>query len=93
MPSALSKSLNISIEIDQNIPNALCGDSFKLKQVQSNLQSNAIKFTNQGRIEIFVKTQRSTSEHTLLLEFQVRDSGIGVPKDKLPILFSSSNDI
>ena len=62
------------------------GDPHRLRQMISNLVSNAIKFTAQGEIHIDCREISRDGEHALL-EFSVRDSGIGIPEDKLGLLF------
>ncbi|MCF8168961.1 MAG: response regulator [Rhodoferax sp.] len=64
------------------------GDPYRLRQMLSNLVGNAIKFTARGHIEIEAREQ-SRSEHGALLEFAVRDTGVGIAPDKLPLLFQS----
>lgn len=87
-PGAIDKSLDLLYLIQPDVPPFLVGDMSRLRQILSNLVNNAIKFTEEG--EIFVSVER-TAEHDGLQEltFSVRDSGIGIPKEKIGILFEA----
>ncbi|USD42368.1 response regulator [Vibrio sp. SCSIO 43135] len=83
---AKEKNLLFECSVDEHIPNMLIGDSVRLRQVLINLLSNAIKFTSQGAITFDVRMSAMHSEHVSLL-FSVRDTGIGIDKDKLQDVF------
>ena len=72
------KNVELIIDVDTDIPNALIGDPNRLRQVIVNLTNNAIKFTNKGEIVIQVLKVMEQDE-TLRLLFSVKDSGIGIP--------------
>lgn len=83
---AKRKGLNLKLEISDDVPTIICGDSSRLRQIFNNLISNAIKFTNSG--EILVKVSKeSENEEDVLLKFIVSDTGIGISKDKQDFLF------
>lgn len=95
--SELNKSFSFKAEqsniqyieyIDSAIPELIKGDSGKLKQILTNLLSNALKFTHQGYIKM-ESTLISESENDLLLQFSVSDTGIGMQKDQIQLLFQS----
>jgi PAS domain S-box-containing protein len=86
MPKALEKNLEITTSIGANIPSMIIGDVTKLSQVLLNLFSNAIKFTPNGAIAVAVECAQQ-KEDTILLKFIVRDTGRGVPEDKVVHLF------
>lgn len=75
---------------DTHVPQTLIGDPFRLKQVLLNLIGNATKFTENGQIKLLVHTLEEADDK-LLLEFTVEDSGIGIPEDKLQLIFESFN--
>lgn len=90
--SAAEKHLTFSYHIEANVPDRIIGDQVRLKQVISNLVSNAIKFTNQGEILVRVAlhpNERVQTEDALCLVFSVKDSGIGIPKSKQNRLFKA----
>lgn len=85
-----SKSKNIAFEIvkENDLPNEVIGDSIRLNQILSNLLSNAIKFTHEGSIFVIIKELEHTPANTVI-EFQVKDTGLGIPKDKHEVIFDS----
>jgi signal transduction histidine kinase/DNA-binding response OmpR family regulator len=83
---AHEKGLEIMTDISSDIPATLVGDPVRLRQVIANLMGNAIKFTSAGHVMVAIDTQ-SAGEEDVLLEFQVIDTGIGIPKDKQDLVF------
>jgi PAS domain S-box-containing protein len=85
-PKALNKDLKISIRVDQQVPEVVNGDYVKLNQILNNLLANAIKFTERGKIELFISvSSRTNTEY--LLRFDVLDTGIGIDEEKLKFIF------
>ena len=90
--SASQKNINLSVEIDMNLPLQLYGDSLRLKQVLGNLIGNAVKFTERGNVEINVKLMEETTFYRTL-KFTIVDTGIGIPEDKQSLLFERFSQI
>jgi signal transduction histidine kinase/DNA-binding response OmpR family regulator len=87
---AFEKNLEFNIVIDPRIPARLCGDADRLRQILLNLASNAIKFTAQGEVAVDVLLQHPLESATPAawpLRFEVRDTGIGIPADRIEQLF------
>lgn len=84
---AIEKNIELISYISREVPSRVKGDPLRLQQVLNNLVSNAIKFTPSGSVSVTVK--RKYSKHTLLLEFEVKDTGIGIKKSKQANLFDS----
>jgi signal transduction histidine kinase len=80
------KGLVCEIDIDDNIPVYLIGDGSKLLQVLLNITFNAIKFTSAGKISIRVVCEEKGVDQ-VKLKFFISDTGIGIPKEKLPFIF------
>ncbi|MBI5258718.1 MAG: PAS domain S-box protein [Burkholderiales bacterium] len=84
---AQAKGLALDVEIGE-VPDALRGDPTRLSQALVNLLSNAVKFTERGRI--LLRAERVLSDAPgVLLRFRVRDTGIGIPREKLGQLFTA----
>ncbi len=76
------------LDIDPNIPNSLIGDPIKLSQIFMNLINNALKFTKNGKVSIVARLQ-SLHEQKAVLFFEIIDTGIGIPSEKLETVFES----
>ena len=86
------KNINLAYFIDDSVPASLVGDVARLRQILANLLSNAIKFTHRGEVVINVSAvPRRDEAHDIL--FAIRDTGIGIPEDKLDILFQSFSQV
>jgi len=85
---ALKKGLEFKLHIADNVPDLIKGDPVRLKQVLLNLADNALKFTKQGRVDIFLNCLESNS-CSVLLEFIIKDTGIGIAYEKQDIIFNS----
>ena len=84
---AASAGLRLIWSIDAGVPLLLKGDPGRVRQILSNLAGNAIKFTDTGEISIRVTTESET-EHAVLVRFEVKDTGIGIPEDQMHSLFT-----
>lgn len=86
LPKSMQKNIRLSSKIDPKIPDLLIGDPTRLNQILLNLVSNAIKFTEEGEIRIVIDLVEE-KEETVELLFSVKDTGIGIPKEKLNTIF------
>jgi PAS domain S-box-containing protein len=91
-PRALEKGLNLACLIEDGTPEALIGDSARVRQILVNLLSNAVKFTHQGEVFVSVDSERVDATHERV-HFAVRDSGIGIAAEHLPRLFQSFTQV
>ena len=82
------KNLQLDVQYDVNIPEVLEGDSTRLHQIIINLVSNAIKFTNKGKITVSVRKLFENQEN-VTVEFSVGDTGIGIAKGDLDMIFEN----
>lgn len=90
---AAHQGLDLIYEIEYNVPPQVIGDRLRLRQVLLNLVSNAVKFTEKGEVFIGVELQKTSDEDNLVLAFNVRDTGIGIPPDKLERLFKAFSQV
>ncbi|MFA5418060.1 MAG: two-component regulator propeller domain-containing protein [Bacteroidales bacterium] len=84
---ASDKNLEFVVNIGNNVPNQLIGDSLRIGQVLTNLCNNAIKFTSFGEVVIQVDLGEKINEHEGHLKVSVKDTGIGISKEMIPHLF------
>ena len=82
------KKLQFLTYIDPTLPNKVEGDATRIRQVLMNLVGNALKFTPNGHIELRVERQAED-----LIQFQVIDTGVGIPEDKLESIFDSFSQV
>jgi len=82
-----SKPIKFSLDIDENTALELLGDEFRLRQILNNLLSNAFKYTEKGEICLSVATEPGAEDGTVILAFQVSDTGQGMTNDQLERLF------
>lgn len=90
--TARQSGVNIRTSVSSDIPTILIGDSFRLRQVLSNLLGNAVKFTVAGEINVDI-TSVTFSKEEIKLKFIVSDTGIGIAEDKLHVLFQSFSQV
>jgi signal transduction histidine kinase/DNA-binding response OmpR family regulator/HPt (histidine-containing phosphotransfer) domain-containing protein len=89
--NASQKGLDLAYSIDPKTPEAIVGDVTRLRQIMVNLLSNAVKFTQRGEVVVSVKGESTGSDY--LLSFSVRDTGIGIPPDRMNRLFQSFSQV
>ncbi|HKC68773.1 MAG TPA: ATP-binding protein, partial [Bacteroidia bacterium] len=82
------KNLELVKEYDSRIPEVLVGDPVRLHQIILNLVSNAVKFTTKGKITVSVRLLNEDAEKATL-EFAVKDTGIGIPENKIEKIFEN----
>lgn len=84
--SAHQKGLALGAFFDHNLPRQVRGDAGRIRQVLTNLVGNAIKFTPRGEVVVHINLKERRGD-TLIVRFEVRDTGIGIAEDVLPQLF------
>ena len=88
-PKAQAKGLDLAMHIDPAMPNWLLGDSGRVRQMLMNFVGNAVKFTEHGSIAVVARTsdKPSTEDGFTNVTIEILDTGIGIPEDKIEILF------
>ena len=89
---AEKKSLELICGIDPRVPRTVNGDPVRFRQVVMNLISNAVKFTEQGEVSVHVAVEQEDAAEAFV-KVEVRDTGIGIPKDRLDRLFQSFSQV
>jgi len=90
---AAEKNIELNVHIDSALPRKVLGDFQRIKQILVNLVGNAIKFTEKGEILLLVRqvSRQTPQGDKTLLHFSVRDTGIGIPPEKIGQLFQAFN--
>jgi PAS domain S-box-containing protein len=86
---AEDRGLALALEIDEQVPSRLSGDPLKIGQVLANLLGNAVKFTDAGSITLGARVIECRDGGVRLVEFEVRDTGSGIPADRLADIFEA----
>jgi len=89
---AYEKNIELAFIIPSDIPNQLIGDPSRIRQIIINLIGNAIKFTKKGEVVLILSIEKQTQEH-FLIKFNVKDTGIGIPQNRLEKLFKSFSQV
>ena len=91
--TARNKNIGLSVYVDPDIPDALIGDQVRLRQILFNFGTNAIKFTEKGKVLIRADKMPSRSKKKVTVRFQVIDEGIGIPVDAQKKLFEAFSQV
>ncbi len=85
---ANDKGLKLNVSIDPKVPSVLYGDEVRIKQIIINLLNNAVKYTQEGSVELHVESEQK-DEKTVELSVSVSDTGMGIKKETVPYLFDA----
>lgn len=90
LPAAIEKNLNLVLHFPDEMPRRVVSDESRLRQVANNLIGNAIKFTEQGRVDVMVQYREIEAQQGDWMEFClfVRDTGVGIPEDSVVRVFN-----
>ena len=83
---ASEKDIEFNLFLDADMPEYVIGDSVRINQILMNIAGNALKFTKEGEVTISVK-KTSDSDNNITLKFTIKDTGIGIPENKLKTIF------
>jgi signal transduction histidine kinase/DNA-binding NarL/FixJ family response regulator len=84
---AVRKGLTLECHVVKNMPHALLLDRIRLRQILVNLVGNAVKFTDEGGVEVRVLWEKQQTSDQITLVIEIQDTGVGIPQDKLETIF------
>jgi signal transduction histidine kinase/CheY-like chemotaxis protein/ligand-binding sensor domain-containing protein len=90
---AAQQKIDLIYHLDADVPNGIVGDSLRLKQVLINLVNNAIKFTSKGEIFVRAYLLKRGKDDEIEIGFSVKDTGIGIPEEKISKLFKAFSQV
>ncbi len=91
-PKAYKQGLELAYILDPDTPNILINDLTRLRQILVNIVGNAVKFTESGEVKITVSSEK-VDDDQFKIQFAIRDTGIGIPKDRLDRLFKAFSQV
>jgi PAS domain S-box-containing protein len=89
--TAVRKNLQIDYTVSPTVPDMIIGDRYKMKQILNNLTGNAVKFTDSGAVHLSLETLQSNDSERITLQYQVKDTGRGIPADRIDYIFGIFN--
>ncbi len=97
-PLTLDRGLAFDVTVGHDVPREMFSDEQRLQQILRNLLSNAVKFTANGRVELSVQHVKQSPDPLLsdrgdLISFTVKDTGIGIPPEQLPVIFEAFQQV
>ncbi|MET0044432.1 MAG: ATP-binding protein, partial [Candidatus Thiodiazotropha sp. 6PLUC3] len=87
-PIANKKGLSFTLKVDSDVEDVIRGDVSRVRQIVGNLLSNGLKYTESGYVTLHISTKEKSPDSTILI-FDIQDSGIGIPTDKLTSIFEN----
>jgi len=94
-PYALKNNNELSLLMDNNLPQIVFGDKVKLSQILNNLLNNALKFTQNGKVELIISQVKNKDNKRVTIHFEINDTGCGISKENIKLIFEQfeqSND-
>ena len=91
--AAKKKGIDFRINANPELPSQLYGDIVRIRQILTNICNNAVKFTNEGYVELDATFSEGAEEDSICLEFTIKDTGIGIRKDDLDLIFDKFRQV
>jgi len=91
--SSKKKGLIMEVYVEEDVPENLLGDPFRLRQIISNLLGNAVKCTKEGRIDLYIKKLEDLDNNRVKLEYMVKNTGIGISPETIELLFNNPSQV
>ncbi len=94
IPATRLKKIRLSVHYGKSLPDVVLGDVYRIQRVLINLISNAIKFTTQGYVKIHVRAEKRVhAKREIVIRFSIRDSGIGIPAEKIDLIYEKFSKV
>lgn len=87
------KGIEFKINANPELPSQLYGDIVRIRQILTNICNNAVKFTNEGYVELSATFEEGDDPDSIILKFEIRDTGIGIRKDDLELIFDKFRQV
>ncbi|MBR2529692.1 MAG: response regulator [Lachnospiraceae bacterium] len=87
------KGIEFRIDANPELPSQLYGDIVRIRQILTNICNNAVKFTNEGYVQLSATFSEGEDADSVILEFQIKDTGIGIRKDDLDLIFDKFRQV
>ncbi len=87
-PRAQAKGLTLKVDVDPSTPSELFGDEVRIKQILINILTNAIKYTKEGSVRLYIESEQ-TGDNEVMLTYAITDTGMGIKKEAMPHLFDA----
>ncbi len=90
---ARKKGIDFRINASPELPSQVYGDIVRIRQILTNICNNAVKFTNKGYVELTASHEDCEDPDTVILKFEIRDTGIGIRKDDIDLIFEKFRQV
>ncbi len=87
-PRARDKGIMLKVDVDPSTPSELFGDEVRIKQILINILTNAVKYTGEGSIRLYIESEQS-GDNEVMLTYAITDTGMGIKKEAIPHLFDA----
>ena len=91
--AAKKKGIDFRVNANPELPSQLYGDIVRVRQILTNICNNAVKFTNEGYVELNATYSEGADNDSVVLEFTIKDTGIGIRKDDLELIFDKFRQV
>jgi len=81
------KNIKFNLKVDKNLPKTLKGDKLRVEQIIINLLSNAFKYTDDGRVDLSMKSEEADLDNSIILEIKIKDTGLGMTQGQVDSIF------
>ena len=91
--AAKKKGIDFRVNASPELPSKLYGDIVRIRQILTNICNNAVKFTNEGYVELSATYEKGDDDDSIVLKFEIKDTGIGIRKEDLELIFDKFRQV